>query len=137
MPDRKIHFIDANESSLSFRFRYKGKIYDSIFRISISPLTGRAWRRFFAPSPVKFLVEHKGLTFGYALPEELPEEFVENEVKFRRAIQIFEKLVDEVPMVLKSFHFINRPKFEFNRCRCLGREKRRILAKRISSRKKQ
>jgi hypothetical protein len=121
VPDRKIHFVDKNESSLSFRFRYKGIIYGTIFRISISPLTGKAWRRFFEPSPVRFLVEHQGLTFGFAPPEELPEKFAEDRVKFRRAIQIFEKIVKELPTVLKSLRFTSNPNRPFRRRCCLGK----------------
>ncbi|TLS52761.1 hypothetical protein FE782_09045 [Paenibacillus antri] len=104
------------ETFLSFHFRYKGKIYDPIVTIVISPLTGKAWRRYYGGSPVSFLAQHKGVTYGFLLAGELPSEFLRPDkmeydyAKYGRPIRILKKLVSEVPAVVKSLHFIQRSK---------------------------
>ncbi|WP_274361955.1 hypothetical protein [Paenibacillus thermotolerans] len=130
--DRKI-YGKPQERFLSFRFRYKGKIYDPIFTIDISKLTGNAWERYFKDSPVTFLCQYKGLTYGYLLPEELPDAFLKPDkqdydyAKYGRPIRILKKLVAEAPKVLKTLHFIDGAKCHCkpSRCRRLSRKGRR------------
>jgi hypothetical protein len=125
--DRK-SYGSPEETLLSFRFRYGGKVYEPVFTLDISNLTGSAWKHRFADSPVMFLCQHNGLTYGYLLPEELPSAFLRPDqqdydyVKYGRPIHILKKLVAQAPKVLKTLHFIEAPKSKVS-CRCLPRRR--------------
>jgi len=119
----------AKEAFLSFRFRYKDKVYDPIFTLDISTLTGKDWKAYFGDSPVTFAGQHQGLTYGYILPSELPSEFLRPDkqkydyAKYGKQIHILKKLVDEVPIVLRSLHFIPRSKLSVAGCSSRRRRK--------------
>jgi hypothetical protein len=108
---QKVNFEGPKESFIYFLFRDKGKVYDPIFTIDASPLVGKAWRNYFQDSPVQFISRHKGRTYGYILPEELPSAFLNPDkndydyVKYGRQIRILKKLVSQVPFVIKTFRF--------------------------------
>jgi hypothetical protein len=108
---QKVKLDQSKESFIYFLFRYKGKVYDPIFTIDVSPLIGKAWRNYFQDTPVQFITQHKGRTFGYILAEELPSAFLKPDksdydyVQYGRQIHILKRLVRQVPTVLKTFHF--------------------------------
>jgi hypothetical protein len=108
---QKVNFGDSKESYIYFLFRCKGKVYDPIFTIDVSPLIGKAWRIYFQDTPVQFISQHKGRTFGYVLPEELPSAFLKPDksdydyVKYGRQISILKKLIAQAPTVLKTLRF--------------------------------
>lgn len=121
------------ETFISFRFRYKGKVYEPVFTIDISNLTGNAWKRQFNDTPVIFLSQHEGLTYGYILPGEVPDAFLRPDqqdydyVRYGRQIRILKKLVAQAPKVLKTLHFFAVPKSKVACCRSsrLRRKKNR------------
>lgn len=120
--DDKI-YGSPQEASLTFRFRYGRNLYGPVFTLIISNLTGQAWKRYFADSPVVYLCRHNGLTFGYLLPGELPSGFLRPDrlsydyARYRRPIRILRKLVAQVPKVLKSLHFHRSPRHICLACR--------------------
>jgi hypothetical protein len=108
---QKVNLAVSKESWIDFLFRYQGKVYDPIFTILVSPLTGKAWRDYYQDSPVQFIRQFKGRTFGYLVPEELPDAFLKPDksdydfVKYRHQIRVLKRLVGQVPAVIKSFRF--------------------------------
>ncbi|MCI3921069.1 hypothetical protein MO973_12565 [Paenibacillus sp. TRM 82003] len=100
---------NAREAYFSFRFRYRGKTYEPIVTIIISTLTGKARKQYYEDSPVVFLCEGNGLSYGYILPGELPDAFLRPDhmdydyVKYGRPIRLLKKMVKDAPRVMRTF----------------------------------
>jgi hypothetical protein len=100
------------EKYISFVFRYCRTKYGPIFTIIISPFGEKVWRKRYKNSPLIFLGEFKKHTYSYILPGELPEEFLKPDKsdydykRFGKQIRLLVKMVNFVPILLKSFRFI-------------------------------
>jgi hypothetical protein len=100
------------EKYISFVFRNGRTTYEPIFTIIISPFGEKVWRKLYTDSPLVFLGEFKKLTYGYILPGELPEIFLKPDKsdydykRFGKQIRLLVKMVNLVPIILKSFRFI-------------------------------
>jgi hypothetical protein len=100
------------EIYLRFLFRYKGKVYEPVFTIIISPFGAKEWRKRYKDSPLTFLGESRGFSYSYILPEELPDAFLKPDgsdydyKRFGKPIRLNKKIVNAAPEVLKSFRFV-------------------------------
>jgi hypothetical protein len=100
------------EKYIPFVFRYGGVEYEPIFSIIISPFGEKVWRKRYKDSPLVFMGEFKKHTYSYILPGELPEEFLKADKldydykRFGKQIRLLVKMVNLVPIILKSFRFI-------------------------------
>jgi hypothetical protein len=103
---------DERETTVSFRFRYRGRVYDPIITISIEPISRKEWEQQYEDSPYVWLGEHNGHSYSYMLAEELPEEFLRPDkmdydyARYGRPIRLMKAMVTQAPFVLKSFTFL-------------------------------
>jgi hypothetical protein len=101
-----------NEVFIKFMFRYAGKNYDPIFTIIISPFGKKEWQSRYEESPLAFIGEYKRHSYSYFLPEELPYTFLKPDKsdydykRFGNQIRRIKKMVNSVPVLIKSFRFI-------------------------------
>jgi hypothetical protein len=104
--------FNGPETTISFRFRFRGHLYDPVVTILIVPMNEKTWREQYGDSPFVFLGEREGKSYAYVLPEELPEEFLRPDKldydykRYRRPIKLLKTMVAQVPSVMKSFAFV-------------------------------
>lgn len=104
--------VDEQETTVSFRFRYRGRVYDPIFTITIEPITRKEWEKQYEDSPYVWLGEHDGHSYSYVLASELPEEFLLPDkmdydyARYGRPIRLMKTMVAQAPLVLRSFTFL-------------------------------
>ncbi|MFC0216193.1 hypothetical protein ACFFK0_27735 [Paenibacillus chartarius] len=102
---------DEPETTISFRFRYRGRVYDPIVTLIITPFNTAEWHHAYADSPLVYLGEHEGRTYAYILPEELPDAFLRSDKqdydyqRYGRQIKLLKAMVAQAPLVMKSFAF--------------------------------
>lgn len=107
VPDHNFHVFtnQPNISELPFRFCFQGQLFEPAFWIV--KFKGPGGRRYFKNAFLTFLGQRDGVTFGYREPEELPGPFIDNPVKFRRAIKQYEEIVDGLFTTIRpTFRFI-------------------------------
>lgn len=103
---------DETETTVSFRFRYRGRVFDPIVTIFIEPLSEKEWRDNYEASPFVWLGEHDGRSYAYVLPQELPEAFLKPDKldydyrRYGRPIRLLKAIIAQAPLVMKSFKFI-------------------------------
>ncbi|MZQ80914.1 hypothetical protein GQF01_02010 [Paenibacillus sp. 5J-6] len=93
---------------VSFNFKYKGKVYIDAFSLVVFRMTLRKWREDgYDESPYSFLKSRNGLIFAGSVPGEPPDEFFEDEKKYRIPSRLLSRMVnDDVPKIEKSFKFV-------------------------------
>ncbi|WP_052487081.1 hypothetical protein [Gordoniibacillus kamchatkensis] len=100
------------ETTVSFRFRYRGRIYDPIMTVVIEPISEKEWRAAHKESPLVWLGERDGRSYAYVLAEELPEAFLRPDKldydyrRFGRQIRLLKAMVAQAPLVMQSFRFL-------------------------------
>ena len=108
---RRSNRLDDAEYGVFFLFKYKGKVYESALTLLVFRMTLKQWRaRGYDESPIVRLAVRNGRIFAYAVPEELPEQFLDKTgydydyKKYGRPIRLLSRMVnDDVPKIIKTF----------------------------------
>ncbi|MBW4085399.1 hypothetical protein [Paenibacillus sp. S150] len=102
---------NAAEYSVCFLFKYKGKIYEPVLTLLVYRMTLKQWiAAGYDDSPITRLAVRNGRIYGYAVPGELPEEFLNargNDYDYKRygrPIRLLKRMVNcDVPRIIKTF----------------------------------
>ncbi|CQR51695.1 hypothetical protein [Paenibacillus riograndensis] len=103
--------LDDAEYAVYFLFKYKGKIYESALTLLVYRMTLKKWiEEGYDESPIIRMAVRNGRIYAYALPSELPEEFLNargddyDYKRYGRPIRILSSMVnDDVPKIVKTF----------------------------------
>ncbi len=110
---RRSSRLDDAEYAVYFLFKYKRKIYESALTLLVYRMTLKKWiEEGYDESPIIRLAVRNGRIYAYAVPGELPEEFLNAKgddydyKKYGRPIRILSRMVnDDVPRIVKTFKF--------------------------------
>lgn len=94
-----------------FLFKYKGKVYESALTLLVYRMTLKQWRdKGYDDSPIVRMAVRNGRIYAYAVPEELPEQFLDKTgydydyKKYGRPIRLLSRMVnDDAPRIIKTF----------------------------------
>lgn len=109
---RNAKFEDA-AYAVSFRFKYRGKVYIDVMNVLVYRLDPKRWHEAYDDSPIVYMGHRDGLVFAYSVPSEPPEEFLNeskddyDEVKYGTPLRLLRRMVNEdVPRIAKTLKFL-------------------------------
>ncbi|MFC5471132.1 hypothetical protein ACFPPD_20800 [Cohnella suwonensis] len=108
--ERTTRVIDA-KYGVFFLFKYKGKVYEEALSILVFRKTLKQWiKEGYDESPFVRLAARDGFIYAYALPGELPDEFLKKDKsdydykKYGIPIRLLKRMVNvDAPRIVKTF----------------------------------